>query len=286
MKNSPKTHELTIAIFDSGVGGFSILESVQKRWPTLKYIYCSDNAHYPYGLKSESDVVTFANQAASKIAAKFKPHIFIVACNTASTIALPSVRKTLDIPVVGVVPAIKPAALSSKTKIIGLLATPATVKRPYTDQLIADFASHCKVLCIGSSKLVDLAEEKTRGQRPDPNIISKEIAPFFSDDVNTSSEKRLDTIVLGCTHFSLLKEELLLASKWPINYFDASQAIVERVTTLLSEHQLLQLIPPSKEPLREDSKNLTVVFTAQQDSIYLLESYLVNFGFKKPFVFI
>lgn len=279
MKHTSQSKDLIIAIFDSGVGGLSILETVQERWPAARYVYCSDNAHYPYGLKSDSDVVNFSTEVASKVFTKFKPHILIIACNTISTIALPSIRKILPIPVVGVVPAIKPAAIASKSKVIGLLATPATVKRPYTDQLIADFASDCKVIRIGSSLLVDLAEDKTRGRAPDQKLISREIAQFFAEPL-------LDTVVLGCTHFSLLKKELQTVSPRSITYIDAAQAIMERVSALLSENNLLHLVNLDKGKPDPNTKKLTAVFTAQHESIGALENYLSSFGLKKPFEFI
>ncbi len=273
--------ELKIAVFDSGVGGLSILEGVQNRWPSIHYVYCSDNANYPYGLKSASDVVTFATSVAMALVERYQPHILVIACNTMSTIALPAIREKLLIPVIGVVPAIKPAAQRSESKVIGLLATPATVKRPYTDQLIQDFASDCNVIRVGSSALVDIAEAKTRGLSPQLSVIAKEIAPFFDLAHAKESDARLDTIVIGCTHFSLLRDELEQSSAWPVAWLDATTAIVERTSTILSERQLLDQIPTLPT-----EKRLTAVFTKEHSSVKKLSSFLKKFGFHGEFEFL
>src|SRR6478735_2412775 len=116
-----------VLIFDSGLGGLSIFSAIQLRYPFCELIYCSDNEAFPYGTKPEDALINRVSQVLIRLDQEIKPDIIVIACNTASTVALPKVRSLIKAPVVGVVPAIKPAALIAKTPLIGLLATPGTV---------------------------------------------------------------------------------------------------------------------------------------------------------------
>lgn len=218
-----------ILVFDSGVGGLSILQAVRARLPGCDYVYASDNAAYPYGTKPEEDLVVRVNHVLRALIRQVSPDVVVVACNTASTVALPRIRSHFTNPVVGVVPAIKPAAASSRSKVIGLLGTPGTVKRAYTQQLIDDFASGCRIIRIGSGELVDIAENKLRGEPVDAPALKTLIQPFFDDG-------ELDTIVLACTHFPLLIDELRMAAARPVDWVDSGDAIARRVASLLNEH--------------------------------------------------
>lgn len=164
-------------VFDSGVGGLSIVKDLRKMIPSLDIVFCCDSAHYPYGVRTEEEVIEAVTSGAMRLASKFQIDIFVVACNTASTVVLPTLRQLFKFPIVGVVPAIKPAALKTQSKKIGLLATPGTCSRPYTDTLIAEHAKGTIVHKHGSRTLVDLAEAKLRGKKIDPAVIAKEIAP-------------------------------------------------------------------------------------------------------------
>ena len=216
-----------IVIFDSGVGGLSIYQEIKKKLPGLPVVYCSDNEGFPYGPRPENEVVERTLHCLDKLAEQYQPSLAIIACNTASTISLPGARTLLDIPVVGVVPAIKPAGLASKKSCIGLLATPGTVKRQYTDQLIRDFANHCDVIRVGSSELVQLAEDHLRGKTVSQNQLETILMPFFE------SEQQPDCIVLGCTHFPLLKDQLERVTPVPVQWVDSGEAIARRVKSLL-----------------------------------------------------
>ncbi len=221
-----------IAVFDSGVGGLSIYQEMQRLLPPAHGIYCSDNAFFPYGTKAD-DVVTQRVVAVAKaMVAKYQPDIYVVACNTASTVALEALRRAIAIPVVGVVPAIKPAASSSKSKIIGLLATPATVRRPYTDQLIKQFASGVRVERVGSARLVAIAEESLRGALIDEREILREIKPLFVRD----GDLQTDTIVLGCTHFPLLAKSFAKVAPWPVCWLDSGAAVAAHIKSLLPDY--------------------------------------------------
>jgi len=212
--------KVDVMVFDSGVGGLSILDSIRTSWPDLSYCFVGDSAGLPYGEKTESWLVARVPLVIEKALQHIQCKILIVACNTASTIVLPALRTKFNFPVIGVVPAIKPAALMSQKKIIGLLATPATVQRQYTDALIEEFARDCEVIKIGSSRLVTIAEEKLRGVSPRREELMDILKPF--------TKQQPDVVVMGCTHFPLLREELseILPD---ITWVDSGAAIAKRV---------------------------------------------------------
>ena len=216
-----------VLIFDSGVGGLSILADVAAALPHLPLVFACDNAFFPYGTKTETELLERVDAVLQALISKLQPQLVVVACNTASTVALPRLRSRYAIPIVGVVPAIKPAAQQSHNKVMGLLATPATVQRPYTDELIREFAGDCTVIKVGSRELVQLAEDKLRGLPIHVEQVRAILAPFFADPARTP-----DTIVLGCTHFPLLRDELTAAAVQPVQWVDSGAAIARRVANL------------------------------------------------------
>jgi glutamate racemase len=220
--NSPR-----ILVFDSGVGGLSVLAEIHSRIPRARLIYACDNEAFPYGTMGEEALVTRVDTVLRALISRLDPDILVVACNTASTLALPRIRAHFAKPVVGVVPAIKPAAALSRTRVIGLLATPGTVNRAYTRQLIDDFAGDCTVVRVGSSELVDMAEAKVRGVAPDPDRLRAIVAPLFDNPAT-------DTLVLACTHFPLLRQELETVAPRSVHWVDSGEAIARRVESLLS----------------------------------------------------
>ena len=224
--NSFATH---ILVFDSGVGGLSIVEHLRLALPGVAITYLADTLFFPYGMMQEQALVKRVVTLLGQAHERYNPDLIVVACNTASTLVLPTLRETLTIPIVGVVPAIKPAAQLSTSKVIGLLATPGTIRRDYTDELIADFAPECEVIRVGSSQLVQVAEEALRGCHHDPDVFRTALAPFFEH--RRSGE--LDTIVLACTHFPLVKEQLAMAAPGISHWVDSGAAIARRVRQLL-----------------------------------------------------
>lgn len=213
-----------ILIFDSGVGGLTVFDEVRARLPNACVSYAMDHAAFPYGTKSEAWLTKHVPDLLTGIADALSPDILVVACNTASTIALPEIRARLSIPVVGTVPAIKPAAETSASGTIGLLATPGTVERYYTQDLIEQFAPTSRVLRHGSSRLVEIAEAKACHQTIKREEIAAELAPLFDQDNNET----MDTIVLACTHFPLLIEDLRAASPRDVIWIDSGSAIAAR----------------------------------------------------------
>lgn len=253
----------TVVIFDSGVGGLSVYQEVVKKCPNHDYVFVSDNEAFPYGTKTEHALVERVLGVIDRVNRQWAPDILIVACNTASTVVLPVLRQLYDFPIVGVVPAIKPAARMSETKTIGLLATPGTIKRTYTKDLIQDFASDCHVICVGSSRMVELAEQKIKGIKVDLKDIEVELAPFV---VNAE----IDFLVLACTHFPLLNNELISFFKSinkDVQLIDSGSAVAKRVLELTHNKA-------GQYPRR------IAVFTKKSDSFSMLD-YFEKLGFAK-----
>ena len=156
-----------LLIFDSGVGGLSVLAEIRALLPNAPIVYAADSAGFPYGTKSAAEIAARVPALLGRLAERYDPALIVIACNTASTIALDAVRAALDLPIVGTVPAIKPAAELSRTRAIGVLGTDATIVQPYVDRLAAEFAADCMVIRHGSAELVELAEAKLRGEATD-----------------------------------------------------------------------------------------------------------------------
>jgi len=217
-------------IFDSGVGGLSVVAEIRKRLPALQISYAADDIFRPYGEKSEAQLKSRLPRLLWELTETIKPDIVVIACNTASTTALGEIRAVLNVPVIGVVPAIKPAAVASRTKTIAVLGTPGTVQRRYVDELIDDFASDCRVLLQGSVNLVDIAEKKLAGQPVDLDWIKTELSPMFSGKHGAD----IDAVVLACTHFPLLRDELKASVTQSVQWIDSGDAIARRVEDVLS----------------------------------------------------
>jgi glutamate racemase len=218
-----------ILFLDSGLGGFSILEPVRAAIPHMSFVYAADFAGIPYGEKSEIEVATRVCALLGSLSAIFRPRLAVIACNTASTIALGHVRAVLNLPIVGTVPAIKPAAELSRSRTIGVLGTAATIRQPYVDRLSADHAADCTVLRHAAPDLVRAAEAKLRGAPFDPAVI-----PAALDGLrHQPGGDRLDTVVLACTHFPLLRDELE-AEAPNLTFVDGGAGIARRVVHLTS----------------------------------------------------
>lgn len=222
-----------ILLFDSGVGGLSVLAEIRKVLPQASIVYAADNAGYPYGTKSEAEIASRVPALLGRLVERYHPRVVVIACNTASTIALTHVRSALDLPVVGTVPAIKPAALLSKSRVIGILGTEATVRQPYVDQLVADHATDCTVLRCGSAELVDMAEAKLRGVTPDAAVIKAVMERLYGQ----KRGREIDAVVLSCTHFPLLADEIAAAGPAHVTLVDSGQGIARRTVHLTQGQQ-------------------------------------------------
>ena len=216
-----------ILFLDSGVGGLSVLEPTRKLLPNAPIVYVADNAGYPYGRRSEQEIASRVPALLGRLVERFRPRLAVIACNTASTIALDHVRGALDLPVVGTVPAIKPAAELSKSRVIGVLGTEATVRQAYVDNLAAEFAADCAIVRLGSPELVDLAEAKLAGEAVSVEQVRAAALPMFAG----TSGGEIDVGVLACTHFPLLRGELEAAFPG-VTWIDGGDGIARRIAWL------------------------------------------------------
>ena len=243
-----------ILLFDSGMGGLTVARAVAVQLPEAHLVYAADNAGFPYGAWKEEALVHRIVEVIGALIARCDPHIVVIACNTASTIALAALRETYKLPFVGTVPAIKPAAAQTKSGIIGVLATPGTVSREYTHALIHTYAFHCKVFLHGARRLAEMAEGKLKGHGIDLEELRLEVEPAFRQ----RNGKRTDVVVLGCTHYPLLIEDIEKVAPWPVTYIDPAPAIARRVADVLDE-------TPLHETLASTPRHGTVILTSARD---------------------
>lgn len=231
MKGHGLSASRPILIFDSGVGGLSVLAEVRKLLPTAPLVYAADAAGFPYGTRPPAVIEARVPALLGRLAERYDPRLIVIACNTASTIALDAVRAALDVPIVGTVPAIKPAAAASNTRAIGVLGTAATVVQPYVDRLAQEFAADCIVIRHGSTELVELAEAKLRGEAPRPEAYARILGGLLGQP----GGERIDTVVLACTHFPLVEDELAAAAPRPLTFVDGNAGIARRTAWLLGD---------------------------------------------------
>jgi glutamate racemase len=217
-----------VLLFDSGVGGLSILDAMAAARLPVIADYCADNAWLPYGDKPDDALRARVPQLVAALVNERGADLVVLACNTASTVALEAVREAVAVPVVGVVPPIKPAAAMTTSGVIALLATPATIARAYTDDLIARFASHVQVVRCGSTILVSAAEHKLARGAWDAAAVRNVVDNLFSD------HPAIDVVALACTHFPLLRTELEAAGPPGVAWLDSGEAIARRVREVLA----------------------------------------------------
>lgn len=218
-----------ILLFDSGVGGLTVYDALRAVLPQAPVVYAADLAGLPYGTKTEAQIAARVSGLLGRMAERFRPRLVCIACNTASTIALGMVRDVLEVPVVGTVPAIKPAAALTNSGTIGLVGTEATIRQGYVDDLEAQFAGGKRLLRIAAPALVGAAEAKLRGQPVDPAVI----ADVRDRLLTMPGAQNLDTLVLACTHFPLLTEELATAFGTGVRQVDGAKGIARRIAHLL-----------------------------------------------------
>ena len=222
-----------LLFFDSGIGGLSVFDKVRAALPNAPMVYAADYAGLPYGEKSETEIAARVPALLGRLVERYRPRLITIACNTACTIALGHVRAALEVPVVGTVPAIKPAALATTTGVFGLLGTKATIRQPYVDRLEEEFGAGKTLLRHASSELVLAAEAKMRGEAPDVHIFREAVSGL----IGQNGGDQLDTMILGCTHFPLVQAELAAAAHnlghgHEIQFVDGSDGIARRIAYL------------------------------------------------------
>lgn len=219
----------TILVFDSGLGGLTVFSEVLKARPDARFIYAADDAGFPYGRLSEEVLVGRVIAVLDRLIAIHNPAVVVIACNTASTLVLPHLRARFRTPFVGTVPAIKPAAQISVSKRITVLATPGTVARDYTRDLIDTYANGCRVNLVGSRRLAGFAEAELAGTPVSDDALAAELQPCFIQDEG----RRTDAVALACTHYPLLLPRLRLLAPWPVAWIDPAPAVARRVVQLI-----------------------------------------------------
>ena len=243
----------TILVFDSGLGGLTVLREVVAARPDAHYVYVADDAFFPYGHHSEEEIIARVVPLIGDLIEIHAPDLVVIACNTASTLVMSHLRERYSVPFVGTVPAIKPACASSKTKRVSVLGTKGTVKREYTKALIRDFAQGCEVTLVGSAELASLAEAALSGTEVSDVEVAAELKPCFIGD-GERDPARTDTVVLACTHYPLLMDRLVALAPWLVNWIDPAPAIARRVADLLrpadheADHAGAEMIFTSKRP--------------------------------------
>jgi glutamate racemase len=252
-----------ILVFDSGLGGLTVYREVANARPDAHFVYVADDAGFPYGALEQALLVARVVNLMEHLVQAHDPDLVVIACNTASTIVLPSLRARFAVPFVGTVPAIKPACAASRTKRVSVLGTEATVEREYTRALIREFAAGCEVTLVGSARLAGLAEAELRGSPVEDAAIAAELTPCFVENA-----ARTDTIVLACTHYPLLLDRLQRLASWPVQFIDPAPAIARRVVDLLGPAQ-------AREP---DAAAATAIFTSGRNLSPALIATLFRFG--------
>ncbi len=226
-----------ILVFDSGVGGLSILRELRLSLPQARLVYIADDAGFPYGDWEESALTEHILLLFDRLISTHNPDLCIIACNTATTIAIDPLRQRFPVmPFVGTVPAIKPAAEQTFSGLFSILATPGTVNRAYTQDLIARFAGDCDVTLVGAPDLAMLAERYLRNEHVDDDALHTQIAPCFVE----RNGKRTDIVVLGCTHYPFLVNRMRKLAPWPVDWLNPAEAIARHVRSLMVEKPLLR----------------------------------------------
>jgi glutamate racemase len=228
-----------ILLFDSGVGGLTVLAELRKLLPQAPVIYAADTAGLPYGEKTEAEIAARVAGLLGRLSERYSPRLITIACNTASTIALGMVREVLQVPIVGTVPAIKPATALTRTGAIGLLGTTATIRQAYVDKLEAEFAEGKQLIRYGAPGLVEAAETILRGGQPDPAVFADAAAGLR----NQPGGADIDTVVLACTHFPLIEAELRAALGDGVRFVHGAEGIARRIVSLTQGQQFTRAIP-------------------------------------------
>jgi glutamate racemase len=258
------SHAPTILVFDSGLGGLTVFRETKVARADARFVYLADDAGFPYGDLTEDKLVARVTEVLADAVGRHKPDLVVVACNTASTLALAQLRSRFAVPFVGTVPAIKPACARSKSRRVAVLGTQATVGREYTRTLIREFADGCDVHLVGSPRLAGYAEAELAGEAVGDDALKAETAGCF---INADG-RRTDTIVLACTHYPLLLDRFRAVAPWNVDWLDPAPAIARRVVKLLRER-----------PLHSVSSAPVIEFTSKRTPSPTLTRALGSFGF-------
>ena len=219
-----------VLFYDSGLGGLTVLREARYLLPYEPLLYVADDAAFPIGRWPEDELTARLLSLFDELIAEHRPKAVVIACNTAFTLAGSHLRKAHpDVNFVGTVPAIKPAAERTSSGLISVLATPGTVRRAYTRDLIDSFASQCHVRLVGSDALAELAESHLRGAPVSDETLLEEIADCFLEQ----DGRRTDIVVLACTHYPFLANRFRKIAPWPVDWLDPAEAIARQLVRVL-----------------------------------------------------
>ena len=241
---------MTILVFDSGIGGLSVMREARLLMHDQQFVYVGDDAGFPYGDWEEQALTQRMVGLFQTLMDRFQPRLAIVACNTASTLIMPALRERFTIPFVGIVPAIKPAAERTASGLITVLATPGTVSRPYTKNLISQFAGKCEVKLVGATQLARMAEEHMQLRDIDSRLLREEIRPCFVQ----REHRKTDIVTLGCTHYPFLVNEMRKLAPWPVDWLDPAHAVAQQARRLL-----VQSTPDKPESAQAVENDLAIM---------------------------
>jgi glutamate racemase len=255
---------MNLLVFDSGIGGLGVVREIRLLQPEANLIYLADNGFYPYGEKPDAELIARILKIIGAAVEFFQPDAVVIACNTASTVALAHLREAIALPFIGCVPPIKPAAAASVTCHIGLLATAATIRRPYLADLVRKFAGDCTLHSHGTAILADLAEAKFRGQTLNLAELQAAIAPLLTQQ----GAELIDAVALGCTHYTFLLPELLRLHP-ELKWFDPAGAVARQTAAVTSQL-------PGTTPSPHTN---TAFFTAARPDAAIVDAGLRAYGF-------
>lgn len=226
-----KSEARPVLVFDSGIGGLTVLRELRVLAPERSFIYVADDAGFPYGGWAEADLRDRVIGLFERLLSQYRPEVCVIACNTAFTLVGADLRAAFpDMVFVGTVPAIKPAAERTRSGLISVLATPGTVRRAYTRDLIQSFASQCHVRLVGSENLARMAEAYIRGETVGDHAVMAEIGQCFQE----MDGRRTDIVVLACTHYPFMANVFRRLAPWPVDWIDPAEAIARRARSLIA----------------------------------------------------
>jgi len=255
-----------VLVFDSGIGGLTVLREARVLMPERGFVYVADDEGFPYGAWDEAPLRARIVSLFSRLLEEYQPEAVIVACNTAFTLAGADLRAAFpDMNFIGTVPAIKPAAERTKSGLVSVLATPGTVKRAYTRDLIQSFASRCHVRLVGSENLARMAEAYIRGDAVADADVLAEIAPCFVE----TDGRRTDIVVLACTHYPFMANLFRRLAPWPVDWLDPAEAIAR---------QARRVVPVAAEAEHGDGFDFAVFTSGQPD--FPTRRLMQGFGLK------
>ena len=243
-----------VLMFDSGIGGLTVLREARVLMPERGFIYVADDAGFPYGGWEEEALKERIISLFAKLLHEYQPEVCVIACNTAFTLVGAELRAAFpEMTFVGTVPAIKPAAERTRSGLVSVLATPGTVKRAYTRDLIQSFASQCHVRLVGSQNLARMAEAYVRGEGLSDEAVLEEIAQCF---VEMPDGRKTDIVVLACTHYPFMANVFRRLAPWPVDWIDPAEAIARRARSL---------VPHVADAVHPDNQDFAVFTSGKPD---------------------